>query len=453
MTVGVNDLEQCVNAAITTASTPLSILQLSSVSRDFDVGFVKSVACVASLPAAADNKGRMIYVEDVCGYRISDGTAWINDFTSTLTSSSTAYAWGCNSTNGRLGDNSTINRSSPVSVVGGFTEWCQVSAGGSHSLGVRTNGTAWGWGLNSGGQLGDNNASAAWQSSPVSVVGGFTDWCQIATGDSHSLGVRINGTAWAWGCNANGQLGDDSTINRSSPVSVIGGFTNWCQISAGDGNHSLGLRTNGTVWAWGYNYRGQLGDNTNIDRSSPVSVIGGFTDWCQISAGQAHNLGLRTNGTVWAWGHNYRGQLGDDSTINRSSPISICGGFTDWCQLSAGLHSLGVRTNGTTWAWGCGGQGQLGDNTNIDRSSPVSVVGGFTDWCQVSASWYHSLGVRTNGIAWAWGCGGQGRLGNNCTTNRSSPVSVVGGFTNWCQVSAGYSHSLGIAGEPPRGFA
>jgi alpha-tubulin suppressor-like RCC1 family protein len=422
------------------------------------VGFVKSVACVASLPAAADNKGRMIYVEDVCSYRISDGTQWTNDFTSTFSViSSSSYAWGIN-LYGRLGDDSTISRSSPVSVVGGFTDWCQVSAGGSHSLGVRTNGTAWGWGGNGGGRLGDNSTIS--RRSPVSVVGGFTDWCQVLAADAHSLGIRTNCTVWSWGCNGYGRLGDNNgtVASRSSPVSVVGGFTDWCQVSASV-HHSLGVRTNGTAWAWGRNNCGQLGDNngTVASRSSPVSVVGGFTDWCQVSAGYRHSLGVRTNGTAWGWGMNSQGQLGNNNAIIRSSPVSIVGGFTDWCQVSAGgAHSLGVRSNGTAWAWGCNGQGRFGDNNGAVayRSSPVSVAGGFTDWCQVSAGFAHSLGVRTNGTAWAWGFNSNGRLGdnNNVVQSRSSPVGVAGGFTDWCQVAAGYGHNLGITATT-RGFA
>jgi len=352
-----------------------------------------------------------------------------------------AYAWGNNS-QGRLGDDSTIARSSPVSVVGGFTDWCQVSAGGQHSLGIR-NGTAWGWGVNFRGQLGDNTTID--RSSPVSVEGGFTDWCQLSAGTCHSLGVRTNGTAWAWGYNPEGRLGIGSNFNCISPVSVAGGFTDWCQISAGY-RHSLAVRTNGTAWAWGINTTGSLGNNCTIDRNSPVSVVGGFTDWCQVSAGQFHSLGLRTNCTAWVWGYNGQGRLGDDSTIARSSPVSVVGGFTDWCQISAGSqHNLALRTNGTAWAWGVNFPGRLGDNTTINRSSPVSVVGGFTDWCQISASnACHTLGIRTNGTAWAWGDNGAGRLGDNTIINRSSPVTVAGGFTDWCQVAPGLCHSLGI---------
>ena len=406
---------------------------------------VKCVASFADLPSAADYAGRMIYVGDENRYYAAFGNAWTNNFGSEVVGyADFTYAWGCNGS-GRLGDDSTITRSSPVSVVS-FSNWCQISAGVSHSLGVRCNGTAWAWGDNKYGQFGDNSTIS--RSSPVSVVGGFTDWCQLSGGGfGHSLGVRVNGTAWAWGYNGRGNLGDNTSISRSSPVSVVGGFTDWCQVSAG-WSKSFGIRTNGTLWAWGCNGSGQLGDNCTIDRSSPVSVVGGFTDWRQVSSTQcsfSSTLGLRSDGTIWSWGPNSFGQLGDNTTISRSSPVSVVGGFTDWCQVSAGgIHGIGLRTDGTAWAWGFNGSGRLGDNCTINRSSPVSVVGGFTNWCQVSAGLEHNIGVRTNGTAWAWGCNSLGRLGDNSTINRSSPVSVVGGFTDWSQVSAGYTHSMAI---------
>jgi alpha-tubulin suppressor-like RCC1 family protein len=133
------------------------------------------------------------------------------------------------------------------------------------------------------GQLGIGTAGTYTRtSSPVSVLGGFTDWCQVSAGCQHVIAVRQNGTAWAWGRGTYGRLGNNNTSNFSSPVSVVGGFTDWCQVSAGDSS-SVGLRTNGTLWAWGYNGRGALGDGTTISSASPVSVIGGFTDWCQVS--------------------------------------------------------------------------------------------------------------------------------------------------------------------------
>jgi alpha-tubulin suppressor-like RCC1 family protein len=403
-------------------------------------GRVNYANSVAELPAVESSVGYLYYVRSEGLYYSTNGY-WIPI---TKPSFDQAWSWG-NNTCGILGDNTTVSKSSPVSVVGGFTDWCQVSAGCLHSLGVRQNGTAWAWGCNGLGQLGTNNTIS--RSSPVSVVGGFTDWCQVSAGFSHSLGVRQNGTAWAWGFNSDGTLGDNTTTNRSSPVSVVGNFTNWCQVSAGF-SHSLGVRQNGTAWAWGAGSFGQLGDNTETTRSSPVSVVGGFTDWCQVSAGNFHSHGVRQSGTAWAWGSGNYGRLGDNTTTNKSSPVSVVGGFTDWCQISAGVrHSLGVRQGGTAWAWGSNCCGQLGENTTVSKSSPVSVVGGFTDWCQVSGG-EHSLAVRQTGTAWAWGAAACGALGDNTTTNKSSPVSVVGGFTDWCQVSAGCTHSLAIRSTP-----
>jgi alpha-tubulin suppressor-like RCC1 family protein len=133
----------------------------------------------------------------------------------------------------------------------------------------------------------------------------------------------------------------------TSPVSVIGGFADWCQVSAGR-DHSLAVRTNGTLWAWGSNYRGQLGDGTTVAKSSPISVIGGFTDWCQVSAGSLYALrsgAIRQNGTLWTWGTNYNGALGVGDTSNRSSPTPVVGGFTDWRQVSVGnRHFAAIRS-------------------------------------------------------------------------------------------------------------
>ena len=449
MTVGLNDLADAVNVKISGQLTALEQLQLASIVKDFELGATKCVANCAALPAAADNKGRWIFLQDTCSYRWSDGSTWSNDFSSAP--QRIAYAIGGRNTAGQLGDGNITNRSSPVSTVG-ITYWTQVSAGGDHSIGIDSNGAAWGWGCNNPhGPIGDGTTSD--RRVPRKVVGNITDWCQISAGACHNIAIRINGTAWAWGQNISGQLGDTTIADRSSPTLVAGGFTDWCAVSAGE-SHSLGIRTNGTTWAWGTGSSAQLGDGTTVGKSSPVSVVGGFTDWCQVSAGRTHSLGVRTNGTAWSWGNNSCGVLGDDSVVNKCSPVSVVGGFTDWYQVSAGrCHSLGVRQNGTAWAWGHGATGRLGDNTVTDKSSPVSVVGGFTDWCQVSASLQcHSSGIRQNGTAWGWGHNGYGQLGDCTTVSKSSPVSVVGGFTDWSCVSAGRNHSLAIRTTSVKGF-
>jgi hypothetical protein len=410
---------------------------ISKAIQQLQVGAVDYVESYSELPTHVGNPGKLFYIlYDGLYYATPYG--WANII---KTNATNVWSWGCNSS-GQLGDNTVVDKSSPVSHPTTFADWCQISTNCDFTLGITCDGTAWAWGANSSGQLGDGTTVC--RSSPVSVVGGFSDWCHVSAAHYHSLGIRTNGTAWAWGNGGQGRLGDLGFTSRSAPVPVAGGFTDWCQLSGGRG-HSLGVRTNGTAWAWGNNSFGVLGDNTIVAKSSPISVVGGFINWCQVSAGRYHSLGLRSNCTLWAWGTNTNGELGDNTAVSKSSPVSVVGGFTDWCQVSAGhSHNLALRTNGTAWAWGINPSGQLGDGTVTCKSSPVSVVGGFTDWCQVSAGRYLSLGLRTNGTAWAWGCNGSGQLGDNTAVSKSSPVSVVGGFTDWCRVCAGGCHSVAL---------
>ena len=389
--------------------------------------------------------GMIRYNNSLAVFEVYNGTAWVGIIT-VATATPPAWTFGRNY-RGQLGDNTVTQRTSPVSVVGGITSWAQIGAGNQHSVAIRTNGQAWAWGYNAFyGALGDGTSTN--RSSPVSVVGGFTNWARISAGRNHNAGLRANGQAWCWGQGTNGQLGDGAASNRSSPVSVVGGFTDWVQISAGTA-HTVGLRANGQAWAWGANSRGQLGDGTASVRSSPVSVVGGFTDWVQISAAKSslgeHTAGIRSNGQAWCWGANSFGQSGDGTASSRSSPVSVVGGFTDWVQISANqAHTAAVRSNGQAWCWGSGANGRLGDGTTASKSSPVSVVGGFTDWVQIATGQRHTMAIRANGQLWGWGAAGFGQLGTGNTTYRSSPVSVVGGFTDWVQISGGLDHTVAL---------
>ena len=437
-----NTLIDKLNTLISSGSlTEEQLLQAFGAIDSLETKGVASVVYEADLPLAANNKGRFFLITSTGRFTFSNGSTW-NISNILIPLNVNVYAWGI-ATNGRLGDNTLANKSSPISIYGNFTDWTQVSAGTAHSLGLRANGTAWAWGYNSLGRLGDGTTVS--KTSPVSVSGGFTDWIQLSAGDAHSSGIRANGTAWGWGNNGSGRLGDGTATSKSVPVSVVGGFVDWTQISAG-GTHTLGVRANGTAWAWGINTNGRLGDNTIVAKSSPVSVVGGFTDWTQVSAGATHSLGLRANGTAWAWGVNTYGRLGDNSTTSRSSPVSVVGGFTDWIQLSAGYtHSFGLRANGTAWSWGPNLSGRLGNDSGLGggRSSPGSILGGFTDWVQLAATRSGGLGIRANGTAWAWGGNSYGQLGDGTIVDKSSPISVIGGLADWVQLS-GANHSLGV---------
>jgi alpha-tubulin suppressor-like RCC1 family protein len=425
-------------------------LVLAKSIEKLKVGAVQSVSAYSDLPVLPlDSDGSLfIVVEDEELY-YNVGSTWERfrppDFY--------AMSWGLG-TSGQLGDGTVIARSSPVTVVGGITNWSQISAGGLHSLGITEEGILYAWGSNIGtssqaaGQLGDGTVIA--RSSPVTVVGGITNWSAISAGAGFSLGVTETGIAYAWGYNSatfgsfRGMLGDDTTINRSSPVTVVGGITNWNAVSAGS-FHSLGLTDTGVLYAWGVGTDGQLGDGTVIARSSPVTVVGGITNWSAISAGAGFSLGVTDTGILYAWGVGTNGRLGDGTVIARSSPVTVVGGITNWSAISAGrFHSLGLTDTGVPYAWGYNQLGRLGDGTTINHSSPVTVVGGITNWSEISAGDTHSLGLTSTGIAYAWGGGGNGVLGDETIIGKSSPITVVGGITNWSAVSAGGSHSLAI---------
>ena len=438
MTTNINNLQIQLQTVVNNTTETTYLLQLAKAIQSLNMGQIRTVTAVIDLPLASTHDGWLYFIEDDESLYFSDGSIW-----SPLTPSrSTIFSWGSN-LYGQIGDGTTISRSSPVSINTSLSSWIDVAASYNYSLGLLQTGELWAWGYNFYGQLGDDTSVDT--SSPVSVVGGFTDWCKIAAGYAQSLAIRQTGTLWAWGANGKGQLGDGTIVNSSSPVSVVGGFTDWCQMSTGLG-HSVAVRRNGTAWTWGYNTNGQLGDNSIVDKSSPVSVVGGFTDWCQVSNGGSHSSAVRAIGTVWTWGNNSVGQLGDGTNTQRSSPVSVIGGFTDWCAISSNsTFNAAIRQNGTMWTWGDNSTGQLGDATIVDRSSPVAVVGGFTNWCQVSAGLFHTTAVKTDSTAWAWGCNGKGQLGDNTIINKSSPVSIITGASKyWACVSSGNEFSAGI---------
>jgi alpha-tubulin suppressor-like RCC1 family protein len=353
------------------------------------------------------------------------------------------WLWGDNNY-GQLGDNTIVKKSSPVQTIAGGTNWKQVASGyAERSAAIKTDGTLWLWGDNTNGELGDNTIVK--KSSPIQVVGSATNWKQVALGYLHTAAIKTDGTLWTWGDNTYGELGDNTIVKKSSPVQTISGGTNWKQVTLGYLNNAA-IKTNGTLWTWGDNTWGQLGDNTIVSKSSPVQTIAGGTNWKQVASGKLHVGAIKTDGTLWMWGYNGNyGELGDNTVVNKSSPVQTIAGGTNWKQISCGFSvSVAIKTDGTLWSWGYNFYGSLGDNTNVNKSSPVQTISGGTNWKQVACGASHTAAIKTDGTLWTWGVNNYGRLGDNSIANKSSPVQTIAGGTNWKQVSGGKYNTAAI---------
>lgn len=292
------------------------------------------------------------------------------------------WAWGPN-TNGQLGQSDTVARSSPAQV-GSLTNWKSVEVGNQSNFAIKTNNSLWAWGWGNSGRHGLNSTVNV--SSPMQI-GSLTNWAKVASSNASSLAVKTDGTLWAWGGNASGVLGDGTVINRSSPVQ-IGALTAWAGITCG--THSMAVKTDGTLWTWGLNSHGQLGRNTRStiyvpqDLSSPTQ-LGVLTTWSRVSGGNSSSFAITSSGTMWAWGLNSSGQLGLNDITSRSSPVQI-GALSTWSKISSrfsGINCAAIKTDGTLWAWGNNGSGQLGDGTVVNKSSPVQI-GVLTSWSGIS---------------------------------------------------------------------
>ena len=379
----------------------------------------------------------------------------------------TLWAWGHNYA-GQLGDNTTTTqKSTPVTTFAGGTNWKQVACGQGFAAAIKTDGTLWTWGNNSSGKLGHNTIIN--RSTPVTTFAGGTNWKQVACAfGAFAAAIKTDGTLWTWGNNANyGALGNNDIITRSTPVTTFAGGTNWKQVSCG-AVHAAAIKTDGTLWTWGYNGEGALGTNDIITRSTPVTTFAGGTNWKQVSCGDWYTAAIKTDGTLWTWGRNGTAQLGTNNIITRSTPVTTFAGGNNWKQVSCGKgnygggsgsegHIAAIKTDGTLWTWGRNNtNGQLGDNTMITRSTPVTTFAGGTNWKQVSCGQFYTAAIKTDGTLWTWGGNSYAQLGINIGGNanfRCTPVTTFAGGTNWKQVAGNERFTIAItSGTDPTFF-
>ena len=358
----------------------------------------------------------------------------------------TLFVWG-RGLSGELGNNAITSRSTPVTTFAGGTNWKQVAGGSTHTAAIKTDGSLWTWGVNGYGQLGINDTTT--RSTPVTTFAGGTNWKQVAVGGgSHTSAIKTDGTLWTWGFNGYGQLGNFSNTNRSTPVTTFAGGTDWKQVAVG-GSRTAAIKTDGTLWTWGLNSSSQLGVNDGAIRSTPVTTLTGGTNWKSVSCGSEHTAAIKTDGTLWIWGLGTSGQLGNNAATNRSTPVTTFSGGTNWKSVAGGLqHTAAIKTDGSLWVWGLGTSGQLGNDGTINRSTPVTTFAGGTDWKQVACGQQYTAAIKTDGTLWIWGLGTSGQLGNNAAGSRSTPVTTFVGGNNWKSVTAGGSHTIAIKYSP-----
>lgn len=257
-------------------------------------------------------------------------------------------------------------------------------------------------------------------------------WQKISVNNSFTHAIKYDGTLWAWGSNSSGQLGDGSNINRDTPVN-IGNNSTWTAVSGGT-RITVGIKSDGSLWTWGQLFGG----------SNPVRV-GTDTDWVKISAGSSHILAIKSNSTLWSFGLNNKGQLGINSIIDNYTPTQV-GTDTDWQSISGGgYHSAAIKNNGTLWTWGDNTSKQLGDGGVTNYRTVPYQVGTGTNWLTISCGGGSAsvLAMKTDHTIWGWGNNTFGGLGVGSTTDRNFPTQI-GTQNDWQSIQTGFLHTVAI---------
>jgi alpha-tubulin suppressor-like RCC1 family protein len=325
---------------------------------------------------------------------------------------------------GKLGTGNTTNRSVPTATktTAPADNWVQFGGGRAFSVALKADGTLWSAGNNDYGQLGRSGTNAT----AFGKIGTDTLWTELHAGAEHSLALKADGTLWAWGRNNYGQLGDNSKTTRTAPVKipVPGGNRYWVAACAGS-THSAGILSDGTLWTWGHNNYGQLGNGNNTDALKAVQVnLDGVSGnrWSAVECGENHTIALRSastlihgiagSGTLWAWGRNQAGQLGNGNTTNSNKPVEVLNDrrFIALSLNANSSHTVALDAGGTVQAWGLNASGQLGDGTRTNSPTPVLQDG--IRAIGISAGANHTFG-RASSDVYGWGQGVYGQLGCN----------------------------------------
>jgi alpha-tubulin suppressor-like RCC1 family protein len=484
---GVNNHGQLGDGTTEGRHTPVQVLGLTISATDIAAGASHTCARTTSggVKCWGDNQNGQLgdgttqqqlapvqvegLTSSVMAITAGGGWTWINmveAHTCALTTSGSIKCWGSNGY-GQLGDGSGEGWLTPGEVVGLTGGVTAIDAGNSHTCALTT-----GWGVKcwGSGRGGDNTSmltpvdlegftrgvtvvsttGCEGMTCVLSTTSGVTCWrytCDpeytddteelasevgaISAGFQHACALTVSGGVKCWGHNYSGQLGDGTSIDRQSPVNVVGLASGVSVISSG-GLHTCALLTNGGVKCWGRNFNGQLGDGTTEQRLTPVDVVGLTSGVQAISASMNYTCALMASGGVKCWGSNWSGQLGDGTTEQRLTPVDVMGLTSEVVAIDAsndwhgGRHTCALITSGGVKCWGANEYGQLGDGTSEQRLTPVDVVGLTNGVVAVTVGADHTCALTTEGNVVCWGSNHYGTLGRGTAAIQTTPVDVVG---------------------------
>ncbi|PJJ54726.1 RCC1 domain-containing protein [Hymenobacter chitinivorans] len=356
-------------------------------------------------------------------------------YTMALRADGSLWSWGINR-DGQLGYPTTTEISPTpqevkiLAATGPRTVWTQVTAGANTAFALRSDGSLWAWGTNYG-RYGNGNQTSPGGTSPTAIphpatAAAGTVWTQVEAGSVHTLASRSDNTLWAWGSNSSGALGDGSGLSQSAPILIptptgAAPGTRWTQLSCGS-SYSMALRSDGTLWGWGENYFGALGVSTNQNSFTPVPITqipapagaAAGTTWTRVVAGNDHTLAMRSDGSLWVWGNSGSTNL----AMQRVAVPATAPASAQWVDFAAGyIFSGALLSDGTLWTWGSNLDGQLGLNSTTFQSTPRQE---FTRsrWTKVTMGSSFTLALDPQGLVYGSGYNVQGSLGDGTTINR-----------------------------------
>jgi alpha-tubulin suppressor-like RCC1 family protein len=349
-----------------------------------------------------------------------------SNFTVALKSDGSLWAWGANGS-GQLGIGSTTSAMTPTEQTGTtITNWTAVAAGSDFTVAIASDGTLWAWGDDTNSRLGDGGTAN--QTSPVQISSSV--WLAVSAGSNFAVAIRSDGTLCAWGSNASGQLGVlPSTVGSEPTPTPIDSVTTWSAVAAGS-DFVVALQSNGTMWAWGDNSIGQVGSGVASSTPSLPVQIGTDRTWKAVAAGSSFAVAIALDGTLWTWGSNGSGQLGNGTSSGVTTTPTQVGSGTTWSAVAAGSDfAVALQSNGSLWAWGDNGSGQLGIGPGAPASeaTPTALTTS-TTWSAVAAGSDFAVAVASDGGLWTWGDNSSYELGDGTTTSQSAPESIMSGF-------------------------